>query len=131
MAQRSAVVIDDEPDVTTYLSTLLADNGWAVRVANSANEGLELLKQARPDVVLLDVMMPERGGLNTLLAIRKEPALEGLPVVLVTGIQEQLTSDYRAFLDRFKHHQPDGYIEKPVDTQKLLGMLDSLVKPAN
>ncbi len=127
MTQRSAVVIDDEPDVTTYLETLLTDNGWRVRTANSGENGLELLRRERPDVVLLDVMMPEKGGLSTFLAIRREPGLSELPVVLVSGIQEQLTGDYEAFLDRFKHHRPDAFVDKPVDTDELLGTLERLV----
>ncbi len=126
MSQRSAVVIDDEPDVTTYLETLLTDNGWRVRTANSGEGGLELLRQERPDVVLLDVMMPEKGGLATFLAIRKEPGLADLPVVLVSGIQEKLTGSYQAFLDRFKHHRPDAFVDKPVDTAELLSTLDRL-----
>ena len=72
MAQLRVLVIDDEPDQTTYLSTLLQDQGWAARTANSADEGLALAQEEVPDVILLDVMMPERGGLSTLIALRKD-----------------------------------------------------------
>ncbi len=126
MAGKIALIIDDEPDVTTYHGTLLADAGWDVRTANSGDEGLELAKQERPDVVLLDVMMPERGGLSTLIGFRKDPQLGSVPVVLVTGIQETLTADFSNFLDRFKHYNPNGYVEKPIDPEKLLEMLDEL-----
>jgi len=127
MKQRSAVVIDDEPDVTTYLSTLLSDHGWRVRTANKVDQGLELLAAERPDAVLLDLMMPERGGLTALVAIRKDPTLAGLPVVIVSGIQEKLTSDYHAFLDRAKHYKADAYLDKPVVPEVLLRTLDDLV----
>ena len=126
MAGKNALIIDDEPDVTTYHGTLLSDNGWSVRTANSGDDGLALAKQEAPDVVLLDVMMPERGGLSTFLAFRKDPNLKSVPVVLVTGIQATLTSDFKSFLDRFKTHNPDGYLEKPVDPEKLLALLDEL-----
>lgn len=127
MKQRSAVIVDDEPDITTYLSTLLGDHGWQVRVANSADEGQALVEAERPDVVLLDLMMPERGGLNLLVAIRKNPALAGVPVVVISGIQEKLTSDYHTYLERFRHYRPDVYLDKPVDKVKLLQTLDSLL----
>ena len=126
MAGKIALVIDDEPDITTYHATLLSDHGWDVRTANSGNDGLKLAKQEKPDVVLLDVMMPERGGLSTLIGFRKDPELKSVPVVLVTGIQETLTHDFEKFLDRFKHYNPDGYVEKPIDPENLLKLLEEV-----
>jgi two-component system response regulator RpaA len=126
MAAKTAVVIDDEADITTYLSTFLGDNGWSVRSANDPNEGIALAQEAPPDVVLLDVMMPERGGLSTLIALRKDERTAKVPVVLVTGIQDSLTSDFGDFLDRFKKYHPDAYLQKPIDEAKLLETLASL-----
>ena len=127
MAQRVVVIIDDEPDITTYLATLLADNGWKARTANSVKDGLALLAEGRPDAVLLDLMMPDRGGLNALVEIRKTPAIKDVPVVVVSGIQEKLTADYHAYLERFKHYRPDAFLDKPVDPALLLKTLDGLV----
>jgi CheY-like chemotaxis protein len=126
MRQKSAVLIDDEPDITTYLSTLLADHGWRVRVANRAADGLKLLQDERPDVLLLDLMMPEQGGLSVLVAVRKDERLKELPVVLVSGIQEKLTSDYHAYLERFKHYRPDAFVDKPVDATQLFATLEQV-----
>jgi len=126
MASRNAVIIDDEPDVTTYFETLLADNGWNVRTANDPNEGIALAQAAPPDVILLDVMMPERGGLSTLIALRKDERTAKVPVVLVTGIQESLTADFEAFLDRFKKYHPDAYVQKPVDKEELLQTVETV-----
>ncbi|HLA78595.1 MAG TPA: response regulator [Vicinamibacteria bacterium] len=126
MAQPHALVIDDEPDTTTYLAALLGDHGWRVSTANSANDGLALAQKDAPDIVLLDVMMPERGGLSTLIALRKDPKTSQVPVVLVTGIQEQLTHDFGNFLDRFKHYHPDAYLDKPIDPEQLLRTLEEL-----
>jgi CheY-like chemotaxis protein len=126
MNQRTAVVIDDEPDTTTYFSALLSDHGWRVRAANGADEGLALLNEERPDVLLLDLMMPDRGGLSILVAVRKDPKLAGVPVVIVSGIQQSLTADYHAFLARFKHYRPDAYLDKPIDVAQMLSTLDRL-----
>lgn len=128
MTERSAVIIDDEADTTTYLSALLSDHGWRVRSANRADDGMALLAEARPDVLMLDIMMPDRGGLSVLTAVRKDPVLATMPVVLVSGIQQTLTADYHAFLARFKHFHPDAYLEKPVDAGQLLATLDQLTK---
>ena len=126
MAAKTAVIIDDEPDITTYLSTFLGDNGWSVQSANDPNEGIALAQAAPPDVVLLDVMMPERGGLSTLIALRKDERTAAVPVVLVTGIQDTLKSDFGDFLERFKKYHPDAYLQKPIDEAKLLETLASL-----
>jgi twitching motility two-component system response regulator PilH len=126
MAQLRALVIDDEPDQTTYLSTVLQDRGWEVRSANSADDGLARAREAIPDVILLDVMMPDRGGLSTLVALRKDPKTKSVPVVLVTGIQDTLTHDFKSFLDRFKKHHPDAYVEKPVEPEKLVKTLEEV-----
>jgi twitching motility two-component system response regulator PilH len=126
MAPKTAVIIDDEPDITTYLGTFLSDNGWSVRSANDPNKGIALAQEEPPDVVLLDVMMPERGGLSTLIALRKDQRTAKVPVVLVTGIQESLKSDFGAFLERFKNYHPDAYLQKPIEEAKLLQTLESI-----
>jgi CheY-like chemotaxis protein len=123
MAHKTAVIIDDEPDITTYFATLLSDNGWSVRTANDPNQGIALAQEDPPSVVLLDVMMPERGGLSTLIALRKDERTATVPVVLVTGIQESLKADFGEFLDRFKKYHPDAYVQKPIDEAKLLETL--------
>lgn len=126
MAAKTALIIDDEPDVTTYHGTVLSDHGWHVHTANSGTEGIAIAQEKRPDIVLLDVMMPEKGGLSTLIALRKDDRTKEIPVVLVSGIQESLTADFGAFLDRFKTYNPNAYIEKPIDVDKLLATLDEL-----
>ena len=131
MAGKTALIIDDEPDVTTYHGTVLSDHGWEVHTANSGQDGIAIAQDKTPDVILLDVMMPEKGGLSTLIALRKDERTEAIPVVLVTGIQENLTADFEAFLARFKTYNPNGYVEKPIDPEKLVAMLDDLTGPEN
>lgn len=126
MAPKRAVIIDDEPDITTFFGTVLGDAGWEVRTANDPNQGIALAQEQPPDVVLLDVMMPERGGLSTLIALRKDPRTQNVPVVLVTGIQANLTADFEAFLARFKKYHPDAYLQKPVETPELLKTVETV-----
>jgi two-component system alkaline phosphatase synthesis response regulator PhoP len=130
MSERNALIIDDEPDMTTYLGAILTDNGWKVRTANSADEGLSLAREQRPDAVLLDMMMPERGGLSVIVELRKDPELEAVPIIVVSGIQETLTEDFRNFLSRFRHRQPDAFLDKPVDPEELMKTLESLAPAA-
>jgi twitching motility two-component system response regulator PilH len=100
-----------------------------VRTANSAADGLALAHEQAPDVILLDVMMPERGGLSTLVALRKDPGLKSVPVVLVTGIQDTLTQDFEAYLGRIRSYHPDAYMQKPIEPEKLFAILDTVLGP--
>jgi two-component system alkaline phosphatase synthesis response regulator PhoP len=129
MAQRSALIIDDEPDVTTYLGAILTDAGWEVRTANTVDEGLALAERQAPDAVLLDMMMPERGGLSALIALRKSEKTARVPILIISGIQDTLTkdfADFKDFLAKFKHRQPDAFLDKPVEPALLLKTLDEL-----
>jgi twitching motility two-component system response regulator PilH len=126
MAVKTALIIDDEPDVTTYHGTVLSDHGWEVHTANSGADGIEIAQKEMPDVILLDVMMPDKGGLSTLIALRKDERTKEIPVVLVTGIQEALNADFEAFLKRFKAYHPNGYMEKPINVDTLVATLDKL-----
>jgi CheY-like chemotaxis protein len=120
------LIIDDEPDTATYLGTLLSDNGWDVRTANDVNTGLALAREETPDVVLLDLMMPDRGGLSALVELRKDPKLGPVPIVIVSGIQEELNADFRNFLARFKYRKADAFLDKPVVPEELLKKVDEL-----
>jgi len=126
MSQRSALIIDDEPDMTKYLGAVLTDHGWNVRTANGADEGVALAKQERPDAVLLDMMMPDRGGLSVIVELRKDPDLGSVPIVVVSGVQATLTADFRNFLSRFKYRQVDAFLDKPIDPEELIATLDRL-----
>ena len=127
MNKRLAIIIDDEPDVATYLAIVLRDNDWEALTANSAEEGLRLAEERVPDVIFLDIMMPERGGMSTLVALRKHSVLGQVPVIFVTGIQSHLTEDFEAYLGRFKHYRADAFIEKPVKPELLLETLDRVL----
>jgi len=127
MEHRLAIIIDDEPDVATYLAIVLRDHGWEALTANSAEEGLRLAEERVPDLVLLDVMMPQRGGMSTLVSLRKHELLGQVPVILVTGIQSHLTRDFETYLGQFKHYHPDAYLEKPVQPELLIETVEQVV----
>jgi DNA-binding response OmpR family regulator len=131
MDEPKALIIDDEPDVATYLATVLTDNGWKTFIAHGADAGLDLARSQEPKLILLDVMMPERGGMSTLVALRKEKGLEGVPIILVTAIQSHLRkADFKAFLDRAYAYGPDGYLEKPVKPEVLMEMVNRVTAEA-
>ena len=127
MRRRSALIVDDEPDVAAYQGRVLSDHGWRVRIASNGDQGLALALDEAPDVILLDLMMPGgRGGLNTFMELRRNPMLTSIPVVFVTAYPEPDPDDLYNFLGRQKRLRPDAYLEKPVDPETLLATLEKV-----
>lgn len=116
----TVLIIDDEPDVTSYLETLLSNHGFATRSANSADEALERLREGRPDLILLDLMMPLKTGINLFNKIKKNETYRDIPVVIVTGIQERFSADFKGFFEGLKLKKPSAFVEKPVNPEELV-----------
>jgi two-component system, OmpR family, KDP operon response regulator KdpE len=119
-------VIDDEADVLTFLRLALEDSGFDVLASSSPNEVLPELRSFAPDLICLDLLMPERMGLSLFLEIRRIPALSRVPVVILSGLSG--TSRPLDGLDLDEGVVPPaGYIEKPVELGVLLATVRRLV----
>lgn len=113
---RRVAVIDDEEDVLTFVRVALEDAGYAVATVSRSTEALSVLEAFRPDLVLLDVLMPEQMGLSLYTELRAHPALGATPVLFLTGLNAR---DDVALLTRAAA-PPAGYLEKPIDAPSLL-----------
>jgi len=113
---RRILIIDDEPDVSSYLSALLEDRGYVTTTANDADEGLRLARTDPPDLVTLDVDMPGKSGVQVYKEMKGDAVLRGVPVVVITGIQQDLKP---LFYDRGPIPDVEGYITKPFDPELL------------
>ena len=127
MTRRSAVVIDDEVDITNYLSSILETNGFEVRTANEAKSGEVLIRERPPDIVLLDLMMPGRSGVQLFGRLRGDEATRDIPMVMVTGIGNQTGMDWNASVDQLKARRPEGFVEKPIDPERLMKVVEAVL----
>jgi CheY-like chemotaxis protein len=122
--RKKIIVIDDDPDIITYLTTLLDDNGYDSVTAVNGVDGLAKTKAERPDLILLDITMPEKSGVRYYRDVREDPDLKSIPVVMVTGVMKQ----FEKFIStRRQVPPPDGYISKPIDEKKLLDTIAKLL----
>ena len=141
---KKILIVDDEPDIITFLSALLEENGYESVSAKDGTEGLELLRKEKPDLVLLDLMMPKKSGITMFQELRKDPELSDIPVIVVTGVSEVTGVDFRNFMFKqpmrdekkfvettglSKYTVPDGYIEKPIDPDELIKVVNETLKP--
>ncbi len=109
------LVVDDEPDVLTFLTAVFEDHGANVIQALSGEQGLELARKEKPDLITLDLSMPGFDGGQVFEALRKDPQLFSVPVCIITGKPELR----RLIYDR-SVPPPEGYLDKPVSKETLL-----------
>ena len=121
---KTVLVVDDDPDTLTYLTTLLEDNGYATVSAKDGNEALQRIEEKRPDLVTLDISMPEKSGVAVYRKLKEEDQLKSIPVIITTGVSE----DFKQFIStRRQVPPPEGYISKPVDHAEFLRLVGKLL----
>lgn len=107
------LVIDDDKDTMRILEAKLTDAGYQVLQAVDGKEGLEKARQIRPDLILLDVMMPELDGLSVLQHMRFDPETEKIPVIIMTAKGEKMEK-------LFKMEGASAYLTKPFVFKELI-----------
>jgi CheY-like chemotaxis protein len=122
---KKILIIDDEEDVVTYLKTFFEDHGFNAIFANDGKAGIEKAVKEKPDIITLDVSMPEESGVRALRDLQTNVVTKNIPVIIVTGV----SSDFKKFIETRKQvHAPEGYFEKPIDRDKLLQKVKELLK---
>ena len=117
------LVVDDNPDIVFSVKASLEDAGHNYNVigANSGKECLKILKKLRPDLVLLDIMMPEMDGWAVAAAIKSDPKLKGIPIIFLTAKTDDLSKGMGSLTAA-------DYIEKPFDAADLDRRIQAVIK---
>jgi len=124
--KKKILVIDDDRDLVQSLIYVLEDAGYAAIPAYDGNEGLEKARADRPDLVLLDITMPEKSGVRFYRDVREDADLGSIPVIMVTGVMKQ----FEQFISSRKQvPPPNAYFSKPVDPKELLEAISRLLLP--
>jgi len=115
LAGRKILVIDDEPDMVTFISVILEDNGAEVIKAFNGDEAIEIARREMPDLMTLDLSMPGKSGIEVFEELRSIPELKQIPVCIITGKPELRKLIYDRHVT-----PPEGYLDKPVREDDLL-----------
>jgi two-component system, chemotaxis family, chemotaxis protein CheY len=112
---RTILVVEDEPDIASFLEMALEFEGYQVETARNGQEALTMVQQQPPDVILLDLMLPVVDGWQFLRESRGHPATRGIPIIVVTAVYDAARSP-----------ELDGLVilAKPIDVDLLLGLLN-------
>ena len=133
MAEKTILVVDDEADVIAYLTALLSDAGYRVVTANNGQQAIEQVGAEKPDLVSLDITMPEKSGVRFYREMREDPAQADVPIVIVTGVTSTYggpgkQADFEKFISsRKKIRPPDAFFEKPIDPDLYLAKVAELL----
>ncbi|NQT35014.1 response regulator [bacterium] len=121
--QKTILIIDDEPDTLTYFVSLLEDNGYNTITAENGDEGIAKMNLMLPDLVTLDITMPEMSGVKFYRTLRENDKWKSIPIIIITGISD----DFKNFISSRKQvPAPEGYLSKPIDEDELLNLVKKL-----
>jgi two-component system alkaline phosphatase synthesis response regulator PhoP len=124
---KKILIVDDEPGQIDFASTLLEENGYIPISAMNGVEGMEKVKTEKPDLILLDILMPERGGIGMYQELRHSEETKNIPVIIVTGIARGGQFEEFMFRQGQDIPPPDGYVEKPMNPDVVLKLASDLL----
>jgi DNA-binding response OmpR family regulator len=125
MAKKYVLIVDDDPDMVETVGMMLESKGYEVGKAYDGIEGDESIKKRRPDLVVLDVMMPRKDGYTLCSELKKNTATRDIPVILLTAVGEAVPTTTYSHADGMAT-EADDYIPKPVDTVTLVHAIERL-----
>jgi CheY-like chemotaxis protein len=121
---KKILIVDDEADVRTYLEVLYQENGYETAVAADGDEALPKVREFKPDLISLDIIMPRETGQKFYRDLVKDPDFSKTPVIILSGVtryKELFARDHKTM------PKPFAFIEKPIDKDELLGKVKEAI----
>lgn len=118
---KKVLIVDDEPNIVLSVEFLMQRDGLDVVTASDGQEAVELLASTKPDLMILDVMMPRKNGFEVCAEVRADPELEGIPILMLTAKGREAEMKKGISLGA------DAYITKPFSTHDLVAKVHELL----
>ncbi len=129
--KKHVLIVEDELDMRIFLTTLLETSGYTPIVAKNGDEGIQKAKKNKPDLIVLDVMMPGKGGALMYSQLKQETTLTHIPVIILSAIARKTFFHYLNMLQaqiKTDMPLPDAYVEKPPEPGDLIKLIKKLVQ---
>jgi two-component system phosphate regulon response regulator PhoB len=127
---KRVLTVDDDPDISIFVKTVLEENGYAPLVARNGEAGLSIAREEAPDLIILDVLMPKQSGIRMYRELKTDESLRNIPVIILSGIAKRTFLRSQEALTEFGDQaipEPDVYIEKPVEPLELAETVKRLI----
>jgi len=122
--------VEDDVDVTTFVSTVVEENGYTPIVAKDGEEGMRKVKEERPDLIILDILMPKESGIKMYHELKTDSSLKDIPVIILSAISKRTFLRSQVALTEFGDEtvpEPQAYLEKPVEPEDLAEILKKIL----
>ncbi len=119
---KKVLVVDDDPDVRLFNTTVLEEHGYTPVEAANGEEGMQAIKTEKPELVILDVLMPRQSGIRLYRELKTNPAFKAVKVIIMSGIAKKTFLRSQQALTEFGESEvpePEFYLEKPVEADVL------------
>ncbi len=124
--KKRVLVVDDEPDFASIVQANLEKEGFEVEVAYDGVEGLEKVRSNPPDVIVLDVMMPEKDGYKMCAELKRDEQYADIPVIMLTAVGDHVSSTRYSHYDGMSMEAED-YLPKPASAEQIIGSVRRLL----
>ncbi len=123
---KKILIVDDDPDFVEAVTMILRPKKFEVVTAYNGREGLEKVKAERPDLIVLDVMMPEKDGYSVCKELKSDPKWNHIPILLLTGVVSHIPTT-RYTQEMGMETEADDYLDKPVEPEALVKRIEVLL----
>ena len=127
---KRVLVVDDDPDVRLFSVTVLEENGYTPLEADNGETGLKMIKEKKPDLVILDVLMPRQSGVRLYRELKTSKSLKDVRVIILSGIAKKTFLRSQKALTEFggaEVPEPEIYLEKTVEPEELAEVINKVL----
>jgi len=128
--RKKVLAVDDDPDIISFVVTVLEENDYIPLEANNGEEALAKIRQEKPDLVILDVLMPRQSGIKMYRELKTDDSLKNIPIIILSGITRRTFLRSQEALTEFGGQnvpEPEAYIEKPVAPEELAEIIKKVI----
>jgi DNA-binding response OmpR family regulator len=129
--KKTIIIIEGEPDIRDYLTAVLEDKGYTICTVRENKNVIDAVRSHNPDLIILDIMMPQRSGISIYKELRTTHDMSSIPIAMLSGISQEsdlMRDTFHAYLLNESIPPPDGFIEKPLKIPSLEKTIELLIK---
>lgn len=123
---KTVLGVDDEPEARDFISMVLEENGFASVLAENGEQAMDMIKQKKPDLIIMDILMPKQSGIKLYRTLKTSDALRNIPVIIYSGVARRTLFRAQATLTETSGvsvPEPEAYLEKPVTAERMAAVV--------
>jgi len=128
---KKVLIVDDDVDIRKVVSKLVEKSGYLSIEAKNGVEGMGKVREDKPDLIILDILMPKESGIRMYRELKTEEALKDIPVIVLSAIPKKSFFRSQKVLDEFADQsvpEPEAYIEKPEEPEELIALMKKILE---